>query len=333
MTLDRSRSAVHARQDAALRLREQGMNYTQIAAQLGYTMNGRVYGSAARNAVLSALARQTKQGGSKGRRFGVEIETVGASREALANAISAVVGYHVPVLGYHGNQCSCGCGRSYDSLQKLQIWKVERDGSLRHSASGHRNTGEVVSPILQGKEGFEQLEAVIRAIHAAGARTNRSTGLHVHVEANDLTGEEVARVVEFYASNQRTIDDMVSVSRRNNRFCQKYSPYRVNGMKQAAQANKDSIRGYANKYTVVNIAPLFSYGTIEFRQHQGSVNAKKISSWVKFVQGIVDAAQIATDLDTSVELTNMLDVMVDKKVLEMPVATYLKGRQQTLSTN
>ena len=332
MTLDRTRAAVNARQDAALRLREQGLNYTQIALQLGYTMNGRVYGSAARNAVLAAMARTSKNTDTKSRRFGVEIETVGASRESLASAISAVVGYHVPVLGYHGNTCGC-CGRTYTAAEKLSIWKVERDGSLRHRSSGNRNTGEVVSPILEGKAGFDQLENVVKAIHSVGATTNRSTGLHVHVEAADLTGEEVARVVEFYSNNQATIDNMVSLSRRNNSYCRKYSTYNLNAMKNAAQTNKEALRGFANKYTVVNISPLFSYGTIEFRQHQGSVNAKKISSWVKFVSGIINGAQMVTDLDTSVELTSMLDVMVEKNVLEAPVATYLKGRQQTLATN
>lgn len=334
MTLNRNREAVIIRQDEALRLREQGLNYTQIAMHLGYMMNGRVYGSAARNAVLAAMARQSKNAGAtKSRRFGVEIETVGASREALANAISTVVGYHVPVLQYHGNSCVCGCGRNYTATEKTQIWKVERDGSLAHRASGNRNTGEVVSPILEGKQGFAQLEAVVKAIHSVGATTNRSTGLHVHVEAADLTGEEVARVVEFYSSNQTTIDNMVSVSRRNNRYANKYSAYQLRAIKQAAQTDKDSLRNFANKYTVVNIAPLFSYGTIEFRQHQGSVNGKKISNWVKFVMGVVNGAQMVSDLDTSVELVSMLDVMVDKKCIETDTATYLKGRQATLSTN
>lgn len=330
MSLDRNRQAVRARQDAALQLREQGLSYTQIAYQLGYVANGHVVAGAARKAVLSALARQAKSG-AKSRRFGVEIETVGASRSALAQAISTVVGYHVPVLGYHGNQCVC-CGSTYTAQEKLNIWKVERDGSLRHRASGNTNTGEVVSPILEGVAGFAELESVVNAISAIGATTNRSTGLHVHVEASDLTGEEVARVVEFYAVNQNAIDQMVSLSRRNNSYCNKISPWRLTSMKEAAATNKEALRGFANKYTVVNITPLFSYGTIEFRQHQGTVNAKKISSWVKFVMGVVNGAQMATDLDTSVEMANMLDTMVQKEVLEGSVASFLQGRAQTLAS-
>jgi hypothetical protein len=136
----------------------------------------------------------------------------------------------------------------------------------------------------------------------------------------------------FYANNQRHIDNLVSLSRRNNSYCRKYGTYMVNAMKSNASSDKQSLRGFTNKYTVVNIAPLFSYGTIEFRQHQGSVNAKKIASWVKFVMGIVDASQMVADLDTSVELDNMFDVMVDKKILEQDTATYLKGRQTTLAS-
>lgn len=302
------------------------MNYTQIAAQLGYVMNGRVYGSAARNAVLAAIARSGK--GKSGRRFGVEIETVGATRVAMAQAIEGVFGYHVPVFDYHGRVCTCGCARSYTNEEKLQIWKVERDGSLRHSASGHRFTGEVVSPILQGEDGYQQLQKVLTAIAAVGAKTNRSTGLHVHVEANDLTGQEVARVVEFYGGHQQKIDSLVSVSRRNNRFCQKYSTYAINAMKSATEQadTKDALRGFANKYTVVNIAPLFSYGTIEFRQHQGSINFTKVSNWVKFVSAVIEGAKVAVEIDTAVELDGMFDQLVAKKVLEPQAATYLKRR-------
>lgn len=328
MTLNMNREAVRARQDEALRLREQGLNYSQIAVACGYVENGRVYASAARNAVIAAVARRQKMAGTT-RRFGVEIETVGLTRDALATAISAVVGYHVPVFDYHGRRCAC-CGREYTAQERLTVWKVERDGSLVFRGSSHL-TGEVVSPILTS---YDELNAVVTALYNAGARPNRSTGLHVHVECSDLSGQEVARVVEFYTANQDRIDQMVSVSRRNSRWAGKYRNYETESMKQAASTNgKDGLRGYANKYRTVNLTPLFSYGTLEFRQHQGTTNAKKIVSWVKFVQSVVAAAQIAVEIDTSVELGGMLDVLCEKQILDSTTATYLKQAPTRLSRN
>lgn len=322
MTLDRSREAVRARQEEALRLRESGLTYTAIAAQLGYTVDGRVFGSAARNAVMQALARRAKNGGVL-RPFGVEIETVGLTKTELAAAIQAVVNHHVPTFGYHGKRCEC-CGRQYTAEEKLTIWKVESDGSLRHQGSTYR-TGEVVSPILRGEEGLDEMTRVVNALYNAGARPNRSTGLHVHVEASDLSGEEVARVVEFYTTNQARIDQLVSISRRNSRWARKYPAYRVESMKQDAANGKDALRAYASKYSVVNLSPLFSYGTIEFRQHQGTTSAKKVAAWVRFVQGVIAAAQAAVEIDTAVEVEGMLDAMVEKSVLDADAARLLKS--------
>jgi hypothetical protein len=315
-------TVARAREEQALRLREQGLSYTQIASVMGYVDRG-----AARKSVMRALQAQMKMAGCK-RRFGVEIETVGAGRHEIAAALSELLGIHVPILGYHGTRCEC-CGREYQGAERFTTWRVERDGSLRHAASYHALTAEVVSPILQGVAGYEEVMKVTEVLTRVGATTNRTTGLHVHVEASDLTGEEVARVVEFYTANQTAIDTMVSASRRNNRYANKYPAFRVASMKQAVaaqQGNKEALRGYANKYTVVNIAPLFTYGTIEFRQHQGSVNGKKITNWIKFVQAVVDAAQVAGDLDTAVEAEAMLNNLVSKKVLAEEAATYLKTR-------
>jgi hypothetical protein len=71
-------------------------------------------------------------------RYGIEIETIGQTRQTLAKAIQTVVGGTVTFLG-----------DAYDSWAVLdatgRTWKVMSDSSL--SASYDRQ-GEVVSPIL-----------------------------------------------------------------------------------------------------------------------------------------------------------------------------------------
>jgi hypothetical protein len=101
-------------------------------------------------------------------RFGIEIETVGLSKELLARAIQSVVGG--TVSGWGGDwSVTDARGRT---------WKVESDASL----SSHSNSGEIVSPIL-AYEDLDVLHAVVRAVHLAGARADYSTGIHVHVDA------------------------------------------------------------------------------------------------------------------------------------------------------
>jgi hypothetical protein len=91
-------------------------------------------------------------------RFGIEIETVGASKEALANAIKSVVGGEV-----YGTTVRAADGRD---------WKVVHDASL----SGYNN-GEVVSPIL-GYDDLETVQNIVRALREAGGRSDSSCGIH-----------------------------------------------------------------------------------------------------------------------------------------------------------
>ena len=41
------------------------------------------------------------------------------------------------------------------------------------------------------------------------------------------------------------------------------------------------------RYNVVNFVSMASYGTVEFRQFQGTLNATKITNWVKLMERFV----------------------------------------------
>ena len=104
-------------------------------------------------------------------RFGIEIETVGLSRTKLAEAIHSVVGGTIS-NDYRDVRITTASGRT---------WKVVPDGSL----SGGENSGEIVSPVL-GYDDIEELQNIIRAVRTAGARTDHSTGIHIHVGAESF---------------------------------------------------------------------------------------------------------------------------------------------------
>lgn len=47
----------------------------------------------------------------------------------------------------------------------------------------------------------------------------------------------------------------------------------------------------------VNFTSLAKYGTIEFRQHEGTVDAKETLSWVDFLVQFVTCAVVLKDAD------------------------------------
>lgn len=102
-------------------------------------------------------------------RFGIEIETIGQTRDAVARAIQTVVGGTVQHIG------SPACYDPYDVVAADgRRWRVMADSSLNADRS---RQAEVVSPILTYDD-LETLQEVIRAVRRAGARVDSSCGIH-----------------------------------------------------------------------------------------------------------------------------------------------------------
>lgn len=281
----------------------QGQGFAAIARSYGYRTPG-----IARAAVMRYLSWAAAQSGITpapvrrttapvaARSFGVEIECVGLTTWQAAQVLEPVIGYMPNTAGYHGDM---------DTTR----WRCEQDGSLSSRRGG---TCEVISPILTGRDGLDEVKRVMAALRAAGARVNRSCGMHVHIDARDLTLGEVADVTTVYADNQRIIDRFVQADRRSqayHRYCGD-----ANGAKsQVEQANlkgdatKDwkgdftttrnsdrvrqfmAVRGW-HRYSNVNLCSYASYGSIEFRQHGGSLNGTKAMAWVEMLLALVNLA-------------------------------------------
>ena len=121
-------------------------------------------------------------------RFGIEIETVGQTRERVAQAIQQVVG---------GTVRHVGTPYCYDPWQvtdaRGRIWKVMADSSL--SAAKHLQA-EVVSPILTYDD-IEELQEVVRAVRRARAKVDASCGIHIHVDAARFDAKALRNLVKI----------------------------------------------------------------------------------------------------------------------------------------
>jgi hypothetical protein len=63
-------------------------------------------------------------------------------------------------------------------------FKVVSDSSIRGE-----NAIECVTPVLKNKAGFDNLEKVCASLNEAGAKVNKSTGLHVHIGLQNVDFE------------------------------------------------------------------------------------------------------------------------------------------------
>jgi hypothetical protein len=287
----------------------------RLAAQRRFNTNG------VRLQVLNPNWQQTIS-----RTYGVEIEYVNMDRRVVANKVAEALGVqHIHVLPYHGVVCETCSAR----VSGYSEWKVERDGSV---SSG----GEVISPILQGEDGFAQIKKVMKAIKEAGGSVSTSCGLHVHLGVRDLTKEQRAELVGRWYANETMIKHFVSRSRWSNSYCRSVASQEVAKWQRLILEGRDPEKHEVNRTSSLNITPFKKAGTYEVRLHQGTLNSKKITAWVKFLIAFVDFTAAEKELvNETGEMFGVLDTLVKPLDMKQNLFTeadkeYLKARATVL---
>lgn len=300
-------------------------SYEAIAAELGLAgPSGAAQAASAGRRIAQGLPprqtgnRRARRAGGRNRRgmpegtgrcFGVEIEFNGIDRGTAARALVAA-GIDCRDEGYNHHV------RTY--------WKVVHDATVWG--------GEAVSPILRGEDGLREMATVMGALRRAGATVSSNCGLHVHHDMTEnMTGEQIARFVEFYVNRNDTIDRLVARSRRNRGIGGDHvEPLELARVAQQLR-DRGTVSEYAmSRYRSINPTSYPKYGTVEIRQHQGTLNVTKAQAWVRFGWAIVDAVQRGTDQDIA-HGTAMLGDLTDHANLPQRTAAYLTSRMEAFS--
>jgi hypothetical protein len=299
----------NARHDEALRLRNEGMSYGAIARQLGYGN----YPSAARYAVMSAIRNQVSTNtDNEIRQFGVEAEFFGITAEQAIEAVRAI-GVEIDFDGY--------------THEVMPRWKIVTDSSVSSQGTGRGSGLELVSPIMRGEEGLREVEKVLNAIDGAGGKVNTTCGLHVHVDTAGMTPIQRKNFFFAYVRNQDMVDRLVSKSRRNNRhYTQRYETERA--INHYAECVENGQGGNSRFYTV-NTCSIPKYGTLEFRQHQGTLNGKKVVAWVQMLLAIAYTASKTTE--EGYTTYNTVEEFLDGNGVDETTKAYIMRREAQLN--
>ena len=229
------------------------------------------------------------------RKFGVEIETVGLSRGQIFDILK---------------KAEINCQIESLNHDTRPHWKIVPDGSLSlrvtHSDGlEYIMAGfEVVSPILSGVRGLLEVEKVVNALVAGGAKINNTCGLHVHVDARDMTAEQIFVAVKRYRIHEETLDTYVKEERRNSNFAQSMGAVErfleeIRVERPASRVSAHVLCDHAERcgrYRKLNLCSYLRHGTLEFRQHHGSLDAQEIVNWIMLcVTFIDDSIKIRTN--------------------------------------
>jgi hypothetical protein len=200
-------------------------------------------------------------------------------------------------------------------------WKVVTDGSLGDYERGC----EVVSPILRGRAGIEEMRKVCKLLDEKGCTVRRRCGFHVHVGARDRDVNFFRNLLNLYGHYESAIDTITSRSRRGsaNDYCRSTREQISNSERRTQidaattvaelalwYAGNDYDRRYSRtdnleRFLKVNLAAYWRHGTVEFRQHQGTVSADKAEHWVKVCLRLVSAAVAGAAPDGEDTLQNL----------------------------
>lgn len=217
----------------------------------------------------------------EGRTFGIEIEGISPMATwELADELSDA-GIYCTDEGYNHHT------RSH--------WKIVPDESVHASYDGY--DFELVSPPLEGSAGLAELERVCQVLADVGCTVNPSCGLHVHHDAGDFDLAAWKILVKSYLKYEDTIDELMDVNRRRdeNWMCHSMRVYgeSLPDMFRRVDRARDTYQIqsiWCSRFVKLNLEAYEVHGTVEFRQHGGSVDFTEIAAWIALTQGLVARA-------------------------------------------
>lgn len=226
------------------------------------------------------------------RTFGIEIEFNGITASAAVRAIRST-----------GVEC-LNLSDTYHHTS-FQNWKIKYDVSVNRTGCGPRAYGgnELVSPILRGEAGLIEVFNVCRVLEEAGAKIDKTCGLHVHIGVDAISKKEMKNLLRGWTRYEKVIDLFMPNSRRgnNNQYCKSILSTSTD-LNYRGQVNEGSLFEYIDnvdsftavqtlaqdRYGKMNFTGFASRGTIEFRGHSGTVSGKKVCAWIQFCTLFID---------------------------------------------
>lgn len=209
---------------------------------------------------------------------------------------------HVEVYNAERNEYGFAAREDYIPWTECQqcgpITRIERvePQTIRHNRQAD-DCAEFVSPILVSmhSNGLEKLLGEI-----SKQPQNSTAGVHVHVEANDLTAAQVATLVFGYDLIEPLIES--SYQRDVRTYCKRRDAEQVLSLVKKAKAgnltHSEVRRG--DRYVTVNTNALSAHGTVEFRAMGPVYDYNYLIRWAMFCREMVNVvANGATQRDFS----------------------------------
>jgi len=190
-----------------------------------------------------------------------------------------------PKANYVGIEIEFIYSGKYEILKNLLIAAklhkhitLKGDGSLRscHNYAGAGLEMNILCKTTEVEDVMKRLDSVFANPEIDGY-TNRSCGLHVHVDARN---RDVKLMYKNFVRVQSILRGSQPVGRIKNTHC------RANTTDKLEDLQSGGSGGGGNRYWVVNGMSYDKHKSIEIRIHEGTVNCEDIYNWVAFLDAV-----------------------------------------------
>jgi hypothetical protein len=196
----------------------------------------------------------------------------------------------------------------WDEMHVPGITSVE-DGSLRDNGREF-----IVQPMTYSNLMY-CLENFFKKNELSERNYSDRTSVHIHTNCTNLTMEQIQTICFLYQVFEGILFGWIGNEREENIYCTPWS--QTNLSYKTFNVDKPYAEMFKSwqKYTALNLLPLYSYGTIEWRHMAGTNDLKRISTWLKLIGSIYryaldksldDVKKELLELNTNSQYSNMV---------------------------
>ena len=244
-------------------------------------------------------------------RFRVEIEMTGITRKKASETLA---GFFWTETEYAGTSYKTYTVKERNS----RTWKLMRDGSIRCQLTNERGirdftaadrySVELVTPILTYEKDIETLQEIVRTLRKAGAFTNDSCGIHIHLDGKGHTVRSLRNFISIIYARNDLFYRALGVNSERARYCQSLDERLVNAirlrnpktMKELENiwyngSSESSRRRHYNdtRYHFLNLHSFFHGNkTVELRGFNSTLHAGVIRAYIVFALALDNQARV-----------------------------------------
>ena len=153
---------------------------------------------------------------------------------------------------------------------------------------------ELVSPILTATD-IDKIQEIVRALRAAGGKTNSTCGIHIHLDGADHTVQSIKNFINIIASKNDLLYKALQIKEDRMRWCKKMDQRLINEIQKKKPKTMQEIKdiwynernaGYhshydQSRYHFLNLHSYFEGNhTVELRGFNSTLHAGKVKAYI-----------------------------------------------------